>query len=181
MNAIDVKAECAAYWRFIRQMPIVAVEALDEDLLIVTKSRRLIICEVKISISDMRVEAKKPKHAEIRRELGLELLPQHARTSYLEKGSAGPWWPTAFYFAIPADILEKAQRLRDKLYPYAGILVVGSSPGLFGRQTYVHSPATELHNRKLDIRTLTQVVKAQSASIANAYARLSRKQLQIPA
>lgn len=173
MNSLRMKAELAAYWRFIRQMPLVAVEALDEDVLIVGKNRRLTICEIKVSISDMRVDRRKPKHSEIRASLGLPLLADQ-RESYWKPGS-NPMFPNAFYIAVPIEILDKAKAVRDELFPYAGLIVVKESKRQFlGHRVEVVVPAKELHKRRLGLRYLSKAVKAQSASLANSYARLTK-------
>ncbi len=174
MNAIVMKAELAAYWRFKRQMPLVAIEALNEDVLVVSRNSRLIICEVKISTADMRVDRDKPKHATIRQLLGLPLLEgQRALPwSYIEHDLFAP---SSFYFAVPHEMLEKARSIRLELYPYAGLISVREGSISFrGQHVEVVEPAKELHARKLKVRSMLKIVKGQSASLANAYSRLAR-------
>lgn len=174
MNAIIMKAELAAYWRFKRQLPIVAVEALNEDLLIVTKQRRLIVCEVKISISDMRVDDKKAKHSVIRTALGLPLFPYQHPFPF-DYTQYDLFCPHAFYFGVPHELVEKARAVRLELYPYAGLIAVREGNTVFrGQQVEVVEPAREIHERKVKVSSLLKIVKSQSASIANAYSRLAR-------
>lgn len=164
-----MKAELSAYWRFVRQMPLVAIEALSEDLLIVNKRGRLIICEVKISISDLRHDIEKHKHDEFYQLTGLELLP----------GQRPHGWNTfvasSFYFGVPKELIEKARAVRNELYPYAGLISVTESRRQFrGHQVEVVEDPKQIHDKPLTMSALTKLVKAQSASIANAYARLAK-------
>ena len=168
MNATEVKAEQAAYWRFTRQMPVVAVEALDEDVLVVSKSRQLFVIEVKIGIADMRQDRLKPKHADIRKVLGLPLLEkQHSWYSDPVKYGRVPNY---FYFAVPVEILDKAAKVRDELYPYAGLIVTKMPYGKFlGKSSEVFRKADQIHKNKLGLKAISHIVKAQSASLANIY------------
>ena len=128
MDAIEVKAEQAAYWRFIRQMPVVAVEALDEDLLVVSKQRRLFIIEVKISAADMKQERLKSKHSNIRKALKLSLLEEQ-KPSYWADPFIWDWLPNYFYFAIPKTLETKATKILDEFFPYAGLITIEKSQG----------------------------------------------------
>lgn len=169
MNAIIMKAELAAYWRFVRQMPLVAVEALSEDLLIVNKRGRLIVCEVKISISDLRHDIEKPKHEEFYCLTGLPLLPGQRERKADELTASN------FYFGVPQELIEKAIKVRNELYPYAGLISVRESTRQFrGHQVTVVEDPKLIHDKQLNVRSLARFVKAQSASIANAYARLAK-------
>ncbi|VVB51624.1 Uncharacterised protein [uncultured archaeon] len=171
MNALTAKAELSAYWRFVRQMPVVAVEALDEDLLILNRRRRLIICEVKVSIADMRHDIEKQKHDYIYRELGLDKLPgQKPIKDWV------PWEiPSMFYFGVPREIEVKAREVRDELYPYAGLLSIRGegTPHFRGHRIAVIYGAKIIHKKPLTEAQIERVVKAQSASIANAYSKIA--------
>lgn len=165
-----MKAELSAYWRFVRQMPVVAVEALNEDILIVSARQLLIVCEIKVSIADMRHDIEKPKHDHLYNETGTAPLPG---MRLYDKES--PWTPSSFYFGVPRILAEKALKVRDELYPYAGLIsVVESNRQFRGHRVEVIAPAKEIHKRKLPLWLTVKIVKAQSASIANAYARLAK-------
>lgn len=168
MNALEMKAEQAAYWRFKRQMPVVAVEALNEDVIVITRGRKLYIIEIKVSISDLRRDLDKPKHAAIRDRVGLPLF-DHQRPRY---GGI----PNAFYFAVPWNLAEKAEKVIEELYPYAGLLVSNDNSSIPGHGTSVRKPAQDLKTEKLTLIKIAYYVKAQSASLANAYAHLARKE-----
>ncbi len=66
INADGIKAAVATYFRYTCQHPIIAFEAPGAggvaDVLVVTRSRRLIEIEVKVSLSDLRRDVKKSKH-----------------------------------------------------------------------------------------------------------------------
>lgn len=170
MNALEMKAELAAYWRFKRQMPVVAVEALNEDVIVITRGRKLYIVEIKVSISDLRRDIDKPKHAAIRDRVGLPLF-ENQRPRY---GSV----PNAFYFAITDRMwaTPKVREILDTMYPYAGVLSVQHLSMIPGRATEVVKPAQDLKKEKLSLIKIAYYVKAQSASLANAYAHLARKE-----
>ncbi|SRR6266566_2636807 len=168
MNSLQMKAEIAAYWRFKRQMPLVAVEALNEDVIVITRGRKLYVIEIKVSVSDLRRDIDKPKHAAIRDRVGLPLFDQ-MRPRY---GSV----PNAFYFAIPQEIADKAEKVIEELYPYAGLLISNDYNRILGHGTYVKRPAQDLNTEKLTLQKIVYYVKAQSASLANAYAHLARKE-----
>jgi hypothetical protein len=174
VDAIEIKAEQAAYWRFGRQMPIVVVEALDEDLLVVSKQRSLCIVEVKISAADLRQERLKWKHSSIRKALGLPLLGCQ-KPCYWDNPLEWDWLPNYFYFAIPKTLESKAIGIVDELFPYAGLITVQTSSRRFlGKTSEVVRDAKIIHDGRLKLRTVVEVVKAQSASLANAYARILR-------
>lgn len=171
-----MKAEQAAYWRFVRQMPLVAVEALDEDILVVTRSRKKIIVEIKVSIADLRHDITKSKHSAIRKVLGLPYLENQKEC----------WWsrpqdyvPHSFYFAVPSRIWNtpKAKEIFETMYPYAGVIsVIENVATIPGRGSMVVKPAIILRKNKLTLFAITKYVKAQSASLANAYAHLARRE-----
>jgi hypothetical protein len=171
MSATEIKAEQAAYWRFIRQMPIVAVEALDEDLLVVSASRQFYIIEVKVSAADMRADRMKRKHADIRNVLGLPLLEkQH---SFLVDPLKYGRIPNYFYFAVPEALEIKAMKIRDEFYPYAGLILTAPSLGRFlGRCSTVIRHADCIHKNRIGLKAVVRTVKAQSASLANAYSHI---------
>ena len=171
MNATEIKAEQAAYWRFVRQMPIVAVEALDEDLLVVSASRQFYIVEVKVSAADMRADRLKRKHADIRTVLGLPLLEkQH---SFFQDPLKYGRIPNYFYFAVPEALKAKAVKIRDEFYPYAGLILTAPSLGRFlGRCSVIIKNADQIHENRIGLKAAVRMVKAQSASLANAYAHI---------
>lgn len=177
MTSLQLKAELASYYRFVRQHPVVAVEALSEDLLVVSNSRQLSIIEVKVSTADMRQDRLKSKHADIRNVLKLPLLEkQHSHHSDpLKYGFV----PNYFYFAVPREMWEKAEKIRQELYPYAGLITCGFDAGgwssIPGRASVIRESGTKIHRNRISLRTLSQVVKAQSASLANAYAHLAKR------
>jgi len=171
MNSLEMKAEQAAYWRFKRQMPVVAVEALSEDVIVVTRSRKLYIIEIKVSIADLRRDIDKSKHVSIRERVGLPLFDY-------QKPWRGGRVPNAFYFAVPSNIADKAEKVIEELYPYAGLLVSNETSygHIPGHGTWVRKQAQDLKTEKLTLIKIHRYVKAQSASLANAYAHLARKE-----
>jgi len=94
MTADQIKAVIASYWRYVRQCPVIALEVnhnlssyADEeraDVLAVDKNRFLIETEVKVTLADLRRDAKKSKHRDF----------QYNRRCIARY----------FYFAVPRDI-----------------------------------------------------------------------------
>lgn len=159
MNSDTIKACIAAYWRYQRQCPLVAFEASSRldwgfgeqaDILAVNKERYLIETEVKVSISDLRKDKKKPRHRFFR--------------------DGGGHYPTAyFYFAVPKDIANQVKLLCDNLFPYAGVLGCPNSTNELAVEIYRN--AKHLKGNKLSFKHILYMVRAQSATLC----RLARK------
>ncbi len=159
VKADSITASVAAYWRYIRQYPLVALEANcrleafsdggQADILAVTKDRYLIEVEVKLNIADFRRDKQKMKHRSFRDNL----------VSY----------PTRlFYFAVPKELANKVKLLCDQLYPYAG--VIGSN-GLGEYEVEIYREPKVLWGTKLTFPQLLRMTREQSATIC----RLSKK------
>ena len=159
VTAAEIKASVAAYWRYIRQYPFVALEAScrleafadggQADVLVISKSRYLIEVEVKLSIADLRRDREKLKHRNFRD--GLVQYPTRL-----------------FYFAVPKEIANKVAVLCANLYPYAG--VIGSN----GRDEYdieFYRDAHVLWGTKLTFPQILRMAREQSATVC----RLARK------
>lgn len=159
MNSEQLKAIIASYWRYIRQCPVIAIEVSsnlssysgDEmaDVLAVGKERYLIETEVKITLADLRRDAKKSKHRAFR--------------SNLTRCAA-----RYFYFAVPRGIANDAKLTCDELYPYAGIL------GVDGTDEYgveVYREPKPLAGKKLTFPQVLRIIFNQSATVC----RLAKK------
>jgi hypothetical protein len=175
MNSHTVKALALQYWRYDKGCPVVALEYCG-DVCCITPNRFLIETEVKISISDLRRDIKKPSHCYIRRRLGLavdEKVWGHAATLYRghreEKTKlAKISWERQFYFAVPYQITEKAVAVIDELYPYAGLLEAFTYDDYtairWGGVRVVRN-AKPLPAQRLPIEQVIALVKAQSATL----------------
>jgi hypothetical protein len=174
MNAIEVKAEVASYLRFVRQYDLIAFEAFNQDILAVDGRRRLMWVEVKVSIGDLLNDRKKMFHQTVRASRGLELFKQGR--PYL--GHMQSWsFPARFFFAVPAEMAEKAHKKILELYPWAGLLSVGITyGGWLGHRVECLRKAEHIHDRKLQPKTLINLVRCQSASLANIYGKFARLQ-----
>jgi len=156
IDAENLKAAVASYWRYERQCPLIAFEGTCKvtgelaDVLAVTKSGQLIETEIKLSINDFRQDRQKSKHRHFSR--GVHNLA----TAY-------------FYFAVPKEIANRVGLLCGNLYPYAGVL--GSYGALDGRDIYVYRAAKLLSSRKLTLLELGRIARDQSATLC----RLAQK------
>jgi len=156
MRAEQVKAAVASYWRYVRQCPIVALEVNSQlggwagetaDILVVNLSRHLIETEVKVSLADLKRDAKKRKHRQF-------------------CGTRSP--TTYFYFAVPQEIANKAKPIVDELFPYAGIL------GCNGDQwsVRVYRSAKAMAFKKLDYTKMLRLVYSQSGTVCRFASRI---------
>lgn len=119
-----MKAEVSAYWRYVRGMKYVGVEADYMDVMAANDSTppAVIETEVKVTLADLRADGSKEKHQHIELELRGEL--------YRWRPDSTPhrmWTPTRFMFAVPHYLHERALPVVQDLYPYAGLLVVNPS------------------------------------------------------
>jgi hypothetical protein len=190
MTALELKAEMAAYWRFKRNLTLVAIEAETQDVLVVDDQRRLLYTEVKVSISDLRADIWKPIHHDIRAILGLPkwvpaklTLRQEYRLRRCTRDFRYAWrcpsdcLPARFYFAVPENLFERAMRVVQDTYPYAGLFTVRRSGSrLLGHLVWLRRDPQWIHKERVGLRRAFELVKAQSASLANAYSRLVRSE-----
>ncbi len=163
MTSTQLKAIFASYWRYIRQCPVVALEASSTlsgwggelaDILAVNKKHMVIETEIKVSLSDLKHDRKKLKHRRLLNDDGT--------------------WPTNyFYFAVPQDIANAARLICDDLYPYAGLLATASDE--FNVQSY--KDAKRLKGQKLSTPQILRIVYEQSGTVcrlANKVEELTR-------
>lgn len=143
-----IKAAVATYFRYQRQCPIIAFEVDSQvhswmgepaDILVVNNDRHLLEVEVKISLTDLRHDAKKRKHESFRL--------RHTPTTY-------------FYFAVPREIANKAKPICDDLFPYAGII---GTDGGYDVEIYRVPKAMCL--KKLDYTNIFRLIRGQSGTV----------------
>lgn len=174
MNSIDVKAEMLSYLRFVRQYPLVCVEQFDQDIIAVDGRRRMLWVEVKVSIGDLLNDRKKAFHQSVRQMKHLPLFGgPNTRFRYLD--SKWWWFPSRFFFAVPRELAEKANRKVVEWFPWAGLFAVERSHGRYlGQAVTVVRKAIHIHDDRMSAKTWVAIVKHQSASLANTFAHLSR-------
>ena len=160
MNSDQVKAVIASYWRYIRQCPVIALEvnylspysgarAQMADVLAVDKNRFLIETEVKVTIADLKRDAKKAKHREFR----------DGRLGCIAR---------YFYFAVPKGIANEASLICDELYPYAGVL---GTDGLDKYGVEIYRNAKPLAGERLRYPQVLRLIFSQSSTVC----RLAKK------
>lgn len=178
MNAIEVKAEVASYLRFVRQYQLVCVEQMEQDVIAVDGNRRMIWVEVKVSIADLVRDRGKTFHQRMCQERERPLF----RSERL--GEAPSWLnqvrPTRFHFAMPAELIEKALPKIEDFFPWAGLLSVRPTRGrFFGHGVGSVRQAETVHDEQLEVKRVESLVKCQSASLANIYAKYARLQKRV--
>ncbi len=181
MNATILKAELLAYWRYKRQAPVVGVECFNQDVLVVTKSRKVVFCEIKVSISDLRADGGKEFHFRAATAYGLKKEPKNYREALA--ASRAKWlpaetMPNQFYFAVPKGLSKQALAVIEERYPYAGLLAVHHYPDLafWGHNVVVERQAPELHRGKCGIKFVSLLVKSLTASLASVYKAVAKAQ-----
>ncbi len=111
MTSDYIKMCVANYFRFARQCPVVTLEyhhyrdgGVQSDVLVMTKDKRLIEIEVKVTLSDFKADIRKP--------------------IWSRRNVSKKFWPWKFYYAVPADLVAKVEPLL-----YAGCGLVGVAGG----------------------------------------------------
>ena len=165
-----IKAQVASYYRYIRQCPLVALEApcrLEDstvsglaDILVIDKKRFLTEIEVKTSLADLKRDGKKRKH---RRFLAESASDDHR--DYL-----GPYPTHLFYFAVPEEIVEQALEICKEQYPYAGVL---RCEGISDYGVTVYQAAKVLSQRKVSYPRILAMVRSQSATLCRTLNELA--------
>lgn len=120
ITAEELKIIVMCYWRFSRGCPIVAMEFSygESDVISVTRNAMAIETEVKTSVRDLKRDRQKPKHLTMERDMDFT-RGKPAEFPYIRAVRVH-----YFYFAVPAQIKEKALPAVEELYPYAGLLAV---------------------------------------------------------
>lgn len=157
MNADQVAARAIHYLRYKRQCGLIWTQRSPwnrsdhhPDVIGITKDRRVIEVEVKVSMADFRANAEK------------SCMNSVSRLVYRQPEFAGPVWEhaAAFYFAVP---LKLASPAAAELPSYAGLLVVHENPW----QTFVLRAAPRRPNApRLSTREMVLAAKHLSAMLA---------------
>ena len=163
MNSTHVKTSVACYFRYIRQYPIVSFERslkglYNPDVLAVTKDRRLIEAEVKISTQDMKNDAKKR----------IWNIREHSPNLYTI--------PYQFYYAVPYTMKDKALEIistwknENKLCGNTGLIGIIEKDNNIGFKdaVVVKKAPINKNSPKLSVKQVIQMVKNQSGSLCSA-------------
>lgn len=165
-TALEIKAKVAHHLRYIEQCPMVAFEASSRlsafndggqsDIMAINKLGMVKDIEVKITMSDLNRDRLKAKHRWLsarldgERMIAKDLYPIHY-----------------FYFAVPYELGNKASEACEKHLPYAGVLGIRKSSGMY--QSYVstfRAPKLIPNPRLLiDNERLARMGKSMSASL----------------
>lgn len=158
MSSNEIKAIMALYWRYKRQAVLIAFErglswTHVPDVQIVSKDRRLIEVEIKVSASDFRADAK--KHVWSMRDRGLKPMPYQ------------------FYYAMPMDMAEK---LKDEVRNDCGLLGVRTATmkwqGHADRVECVRRAPVHKAAGRLSLKQCAQMAKHQTGTLCSMAERL---------
>ena len=106
----QIKIATLAYWRYTKHHLVGAIECKDADVLTVNRSYMLTESEVKVSIADMQREVVTKRYKHLRMNGGIPSLYPEAHY---------------FYFVVPEELQDKALKICEERYPYAGLLIFG--------------------------------------------------------
>lgn len=140
MTSSDIKTKLLAYWRFKRQYEYVSTEAgvYNSDVL-VSNSKEIIECEVKIDKYDLRNDFKKNKH-------------------YVYSKTSSKYKPNKFFFAVPTELVLEASCLVEN-YPY-GIIEVSEENDckIIKKASLIHVGFSQLLFKNIVYRMSSELV-----------------------
>jgi len=188
INALGIKRLAAHYLRYDLVCPIIGLEVASSlastynngglaDILAVSKQGYLIEVEVKISLSDMKADRKKPKHEYYRKLCEIPYNNKQRRWGKIVEVEPEEYPTHMFYFAIPHRLLNNAKLLCEDMYPYAGLLtdvttVWSNQPST--TKMAVRREAKILNHRKLSLLEATRMAKGQSATIVRLLDQIAK-------
>lgn len=146
MNSTFIKAALSAYFRFTRQLFIMATEVgrFNSDFLIISKDE-LVEIEIKTSRSDLNADFKKDKHK-------------------IYENANSDWAPNFFYFAVPKELLEYAvTKCVDNKY---GVMLI-SDNGPWTQRVRIVKRAKRLHTKLPSIAVEKTIIKRLASEMAN--------------
>lgn len=164
-----LKAIAASWLRYKKQCPIIFTERIlgfvhggkgIADLMAITKDRRLIEVEIKITLHDFKKDAKKRKWN-------------------WQKYESGGYWdhyiPSQFYYMVPPDLVEKVKPLLDE---DKGLLtyVEDINPNIYNNlpELIVMKSSKAIHRNKIPIRDMIETVRHQSGTICSLFNKLAK-------
>jgi hypothetical protein len=163
MTSAHLKAIFASYWRYVRQCPVVALEANSSlrswggelaDILSIDTRRMVIETEIKVSLSDLKRDGEKLKHWHL-----------------LNDDSTRP--TNYFYFAVPQEIANAARLICDDVFPYAGLLATNCNEW----NVQIYKVAKRLKGCRLSSPQILRILYEQSGTVcrlANKVDELTR-------
>ena len=159
MNSFEMKTKLVSYLAYHRRYRPVVVEWEDRDVACLDANRCVIEYEVKISLSDLRADAKKTyKH----------------RCMQEPQNKIDPRTVTRFYYAVPKELEEMARAVIDERYPYAGLAVIGA------RYPFVTISKTgkTFHGVPVSDERYEKLVEHQTFEIARLMLKVSKMEPQ---
>lgn len=166
MNAFQVRALVVRQWLVGADFTNICFETCwpgfeswTADILALDHKGFLTEVEIKVSMSDMRADAKKElKHELLRAAVGGEAYPHLGRM------------PARIFYALPFSIEGGAVQVIREEYPYAGILIVKPDGKIRTRRG-----ATRLHNVICDPSDLRYLELASSRTLGRLLGLLCDK------
>ena len=143
MNSNFIKAALVSYFRFKRQVHIIATECgwFSSDLLMIA-NKHLTEIEIKVSLSDFRADFKKPKHefflnnkahkrmmTTVWAKDGSGKMVLDENNRYIKIGEKVQDCykhsrPNFFLFAVPDSLVEQVKPILMEKYPHYGLIAI---------------------------------------------------------
>ena len=156
-----------SWLRFEKQMVYVATECgqWNSDLL-AADEERVIELEIKVSVSDLRAEFKKPKHAHYSSDESLR-----------PKGWKRHRWsvPNLFLFLVPASLAPEADAMCEANNPNYGVLSYDWEAPV-GERVRSFRKAQRLHSDPPDKEVYRTIAKRMASDLATHYFLAARHQ-----
>lgn len=163
MTPAAVTARAMHYLRYNRQCQLMWTQRSPwdrwdhrPDVIALTKSRRVIEVEVKVTLADFKVNAEK-----------------RCMTNPVLRWHEGPVWnmTESFYFAVPVQLIEKIKPL---LPDYAGLLAVEENP--WNTRVSVQAPKRR-DSPRLSTKQMVIAARHLSGTLVSMQMKISRGEL----
>jgi len=162
-----LKAIAANYLRYQKHCILVISERdlgsiSSPDVLAVTKDRRLIEIEVKISLDDFKKDAKKKKWGFFK---------------FGEKyGFKTTTFANQFYYIVPPNLKEKA--LEFIAHEKIGLLSYGNDISVYTKlpEVEIIKKCGKIHDGKLSIKDTIHMVRHQSGTLCSLFVALAKQE-----
>jgi site-specific DNA-cytosine methylase len=151
-----IVAAIAAYWRYVRQYPVISIETKAKlknarygdraDVLVLNKDRILTEIEVKTSVKDLENDERKKIHKDFGNRVNQ--YPVHY-----------------FYFGVPQNIEREATIIIKDSYPHAGLIVVDKHIKLTEPEIRIVIEPRRFYKPPLNPAEVNFILKAMSSAV----------------
>ena len=169
MKSSHVKASVASYFRYKKQCPLITFERPlkhnmgQPDILVITKNRKIVEVEVKVSLSDFKNDTKK-KIWNYRSKLP-DLYPM----------------PYQFYYAVPEKLKDKALAVMEAwdkqglINGRVGLMIVIDRVNIgWGDVEVVKKCPINKKSYELSTKDMVKIVKDQTGTLCSCMVKIAK-------